>query len=144
MAAKKRISYKSKKVSVGEQMLTLYSIDGHTWSSRKEELLEIQERHLAERLNFGGEIKGGQAAKEVAQKRREERQKKAVERQEKLKADKKKTKKISNQKPANKETAIKIKPKAKETAKSKAKPAPKKRASSKAKKKKTSTKKKIA
>lgn len=56
MAAKKH-TYHARETDFGGQKITLYSIDGLTWSTRKEELAEIMERHEYERNNFG-DIKG--------------------------------------------------------------------------------------
>jgi len=45
----KKIRYLSKKVKFGPKEFTMWSIDGVTWSTRKEELTMIQDRHEAER-----------------------------------------------------------------------------------------------
>ncbi|MEZ4754514.1 MAG: hypothetical protein R3A13_09445 [Bdellovibrionota bacterium] len=140
MSSNKRVTFKSKKVAFSGNEITLYSLDGETWSTRKDELIEIMNRHEDERKNFGGEIRGGQAAKDVAQKRRLERQDRAEKRKAKQEADKKAAqKKKSNSK-------AKVKPKVKTKAKSRSaaknKPAPKKRASSAKVKRKTTAKKK--
>ncbi|WKZ56363.1 MAG: hypothetical protein QY326_06410 [Bdellovibrionota bacterium] len=45
----KKQKYLTKTVKFGGKTLTLFSIDGAVWSSRKDELTTIQERHEAER-----------------------------------------------------------------------------------------------
>lgn len=50
--AKKRYKYIEKVVSFGKEKLKVYSIDGQTWSTRKDELAGILERHEAERTNL--------------------------------------------------------------------------------------------
>jgi hypothetical protein len=55
---KKKIKYLTKIQKFAGQEVTLYSIDGATWSTRREELGEILERHERERVTFGGELKG--------------------------------------------------------------------------------------
>lgn len=50
--ASKKIRYHSKKVRFGSKEFTMWSIDGVTWSTRKDELTQIQERHEAERLKL--------------------------------------------------------------------------------------------
>ena len=60
MAEKKKVKYLTKSIRFGTKEITLYSIDGSTWSSRKDELLTILERHEAERLKLlasMGEVK---------------------------------------------------------------------------------------
>lgn len=47
---KKRVKYLTKVVKFGKESLTLYSLDGNTWSSRRQELTEIMNRHEQERL----------------------------------------------------------------------------------------------
>ena len=59
-AIKKKQTFLKKEVSFGGKSLVLYSIDGNTWSTRKDELIAILERHEAEKITFG-EIKGGVA-----------------------------------------------------------------------------------
>lgn len=49
MSAKKDGMY-TKKITVGDNTFTLYSLDGITWSSRKEELKVIEERREAQRV----------------------------------------------------------------------------------------------
>lgn len=61
MADPKKIKYLTKTVSFGGKPLTLFSLDGLTWSSRKDELVEIVERHESEKLSFG-EIRGQMAS----------------------------------------------------------------------------------
>lgn len=48
----KKARYQSRKVKFGSKELTLWSLDGCTWSSRRDELMVIQERHEAERLKL--------------------------------------------------------------------------------------------
>jgi hypothetical protein len=48
----KKAKYISKKVRFGSKEFTMWSIDGVTWSTRKEELMLIAERHEAERLKL--------------------------------------------------------------------------------------------
>lgn len=50
----KKPKYHEKTVSFGGQPLKLYSLDGVTWSSKKEELHHIQERHEKQRLALQG------------------------------------------------------------------------------------------
>jgi hypothetical protein len=50
----KKPKYYEKTVSFGGQSLKLYSLDGVTWSSKKEELHQIQERHEKQRLALQG------------------------------------------------------------------------------------------
>jgi len=59
----RKSKYSQKTVAFGGGQITLYSLDGITWSSRKEELEAILERHEQEKANFGGQIKGGPQAK---------------------------------------------------------------------------------
>lgn len=49
--------YLTKVVKFGNKSLTLYSLDGLTWSSRRAELQAIKERQEANRVTFA-EIKG--------------------------------------------------------------------------------------
>ena len=58
MSDKKKIKYLSKVQKVAGFNVTLYSIDGSVWSSRRNELVEIMERHERERTSFGGDLKG--------------------------------------------------------------------------------------
>ncbi len=48
----KKAKYISKKVRFGAKEFTMWSIDGVTWSTRKEELTQIADRHEAERLKL--------------------------------------------------------------------------------------------
>lgn len=59
----KKVKYFRKEVSFAGEPVVLFSIDGSTWSTRKEELLEIQERHELEKASYGGQIKGGPQAR---------------------------------------------------------------------------------
>lgn len=58
----KKYRYISKTSKIGGVDVTLYSIDGATWSSRKDELVNILERHEQERTAFGGELRGQTAS----------------------------------------------------------------------------------
>lgn len=53
----KKAKYQKKEITFGGKKHLLWSIDGNTWSTRKDELLAIQERHENEKITFG-EIKG--------------------------------------------------------------------------------------
>lgn len=50
MAKSKQLTYMTKTIKFGSNTLKLYSLDGQTWSSRKEELEVIKERHENEKL----------------------------------------------------------------------------------------------
>lgn len=50
MATEKTSKYMTKTTSFGGSSLTLYSIDGVTWSTRKDELDKIKERQEKERV----------------------------------------------------------------------------------------------
>ncbi len=52
MSDSKKIKYLSKTVSFSGKSFTLFSIDGQTWSSRKQELLEIKERQERDKVSF--------------------------------------------------------------------------------------------
>lgn len=66
MSQKRKGAYLTKEARFGGTKVTLYSLDGVTWSSRKEELHAIQERHEKEKITFN-EIKGvGEAEEEPA------------------------------------------------------------------------------
>lgn len=52
-----------KKVSFGGSEVTLYSIDGTTWSSRADELQEIIDRHKFEQAGFSSDLKGEEREK---------------------------------------------------------------------------------
>ena len=52
MAAKSKNQYLTKKVKFGGKDMTLYSLDGMTWSSREGELEEIQARHEREKVTI--------------------------------------------------------------------------------------------
>lgn len=62
MVAKKK-KYFSKEVKYSGKKVTLFSLDGQVWSTRKEELAEIMERHENERASYGDQIVGGPQAK---------------------------------------------------------------------------------
>ncbi len=69
----KKIKYLTKKVRFNGKDMTLYSIDGATWSSRRDELTQIIERHESEKLTFG-EIRGQLSAnKPIAPKKSPEK-----------------------------------------------------------------------
>lgn len=65
MTGKKQHKYLKKKVDFNGSTLVMFSLDGDTWSTRKEELLEIVERHELQKQNFGGQIKGGPQVKTI-------------------------------------------------------------------------------
>jgi hypothetical protein len=52
MSDKKRIKYLSKTVAFQGKQISLFSIDGVTWSTRKQELLEIKERQERDKVSF--------------------------------------------------------------------------------------------
>jgi hypothetical protein len=58
---KKKSTFLKREVKFGGKTVILYSIDGNTWSTRKDELQAIIDRHEAEKVTFG-EIKGGLGA----------------------------------------------------------------------------------
>ena len=67
MNAKSKAKYQTKTTTFGKQKVTLYSIDGLTWSSRPNELDAIKERHEAQRITFAqikGEVKEAQEEQE--------------------------------------------------------------------------------
>ncbi len=66
IADKKKPKYLTKVVKFGKENLTLYSLDGNTWSSRRQELTDIANRHEQERL------KSIQAMGENAEREKEE------------------------------------------------------------------------
>jgi hypothetical protein len=69
----KKIKYLTKKVRFNGKDMTLYSVDGCTWSSRRDELTQIIERHESEKLTFG-EIRGQLSAnKPIAPKKSPEK-----------------------------------------------------------------------
>lgn len=75
MSDKKRIKYLTKVVKFGGKDLTLYSIDGVTWSSKKNELLEIQDRHEKQRAALQGlkpEVEEEPVDKEAKEEEKEE------------------------------------------------------------------------
>ncbi len=55
--ASKKLNYETRETTFAGETIVLYSIDGVTWSTRKEELAEIMERHEYERTTFG-DVKG--------------------------------------------------------------------------------------
>ncbi len=62
---KKKTKYLTKSVKFGEKQFTLFSLDGVTWSSRREELHMILERQEQERKAFN-QIVGEQTAEKAA------------------------------------------------------------------------------
>ena len=63
---KKKQKYLTKTVKFGEKQFTLFSLDGVTWSSRKDELHMILERQELERKSFN-QIIGEQPAEKAAE-----------------------------------------------------------------------------
>jgi hypothetical protein len=59
----KKSKYLSKTISYAGKRMTLFSLDGDTWSSRPEELETIMARHEQEKANYSGQIKGGPQAR---------------------------------------------------------------------------------
>ena len=57
MSEAAKIKYITKTVRFGGKELTLYSIDGTTWSTRRSELMSVKERHEAQRVTMN-DIKG--------------------------------------------------------------------------------------
>lgn len=51
-----KVKYLSKSVKFGSKTLVLYSIDGLTWSSKRDELSQIQERQEAQRVTLDGAV----------------------------------------------------------------------------------------
>lgn len=135
-SSNKKMRYQKKVIAFGGKKVTLWSIDGITWSTRKNELLNVIERQEEERAKFGGQIKGGPQSKvkpktvETPVEPEAKKEKKEEERGVAKAASKKKA------------SAKKAPASAKEK---KAAPAPRQRATSKAAaKKKTSSRKKSA
>ncbi|MCB0335512.1 MAG: hypothetical protein KDD62_04380 [Bdellovibrionales bacterium] len=62
-AMARRSKFQSKEIAYGDQKVVLYSIDGLTWSTRKDELEDIIVRHELERTSYGDQIKGGPQAR---------------------------------------------------------------------------------
>lgn len=60
--SKKKAKYLTKTVKFGDKKFTLFSLDGVTWSSRRDELHQIIERQEQERKAFN-QIMGDQSAK---------------------------------------------------------------------------------
>jgi len=54
MSDVKKLKYLTKTVKFGSNSLTLYSIDGLTWSSKKQELTVIKDRLENQRVTLGG------------------------------------------------------------------------------------------
>lgn len=57
MSEAAKVKYITKTVRFGGKELVLYSIDGTTWSTRRNELLAVKERHEAQRITLN-DIKG--------------------------------------------------------------------------------------
>ena len=58
----RKVRYQKRVQMFQGKKVTLWSIDGVTWSTKKEELLDIIERRQEEQARFGGQIKGGPQA----------------------------------------------------------------------------------
>lgn len=52
MNTKKKVKYISKTVAFQGKQISLFSIDGITWSTRKQELMEIKERQERDKVSF--------------------------------------------------------------------------------------------
>lgn len=63
MAGQNRKKYFEKKTKLGSKKITLYSLDGQVWSTRKDELENILQRHQNERACYSEQISGGPQAK---------------------------------------------------------------------------------
>jgi hypothetical protein len=63
--SKKKAKYITKSVKFGGKQFTLFSLDGITWSSRRDELHQILERQEQERKSFN-QIMGDQTAEKGA------------------------------------------------------------------------------
>ncbi|MBX7138947.1 MAG: hypothetical protein K1X83_13310 [Oligoflexia bacterium] len=68
---KKKGNFLVKEVKFGREKLTLYSLDGLTWSTRRNELADIKARQEREKVTFN-QIKGVAEAEEPAQDAAEE------------------------------------------------------------------------
>lgn len=53
----------TKKITFQGKQITMYSIDGVTWSTRADELYTILERHVHEQAGFGADLKGEEKVK---------------------------------------------------------------------------------
>lgn len=62
--SKKKAKYITKTVKFGDKQFTLFSLDGITWSSRREELHQILERQEQERKSFN-QLLGDQGAEKT-------------------------------------------------------------------------------
>lgn len=71
VSTQKKAKYLSKIVTFGGKKITLFSIDGTTWSSKKDELHEIQERQERQRLALQG-LKPEEDPKEEPEEEKEE------------------------------------------------------------------------
>ena len=63
MADENKGNYQKKVVNYSGKQVVLFSLDGQIWSTRKEELKSIMERHATERASYGGQITGGPQSK---------------------------------------------------------------------------------
>ena len=82
--------FQTKKIKFNGQELTLYSLDGATWSSRKAELSEIHDRREDNRVTFE-EIRSGIVQKKGGSKESSEEKKAEVSKKEELPKPKKRT-----------------------------------------------------
>ncbi len=63
---KKKGAYFTKEVAFSGKKMVLFSLDGTTWSTRKDELQAIKERHEREKVTFN-EIKGIEEEEEATE-----------------------------------------------------------------------------
>ena len=134
MAARTK-KYHKKVVQFSGKKLTLYSLDGNTWSTRKTELEDIIERHEQERLKLASQTGKGKkpvpaAGKDSKENTQEKKQASNIKPEEPKKTTKAKTAAKSRTK-----TKAKAKSKPKATPKTRKSTAPKKKAKAKSKKK---------
>lgn len=59
----KKSNFQTKKVSFNGKEMTLYSLDGVTWSTRPDELTAIIERHSTEQAAYSSDLKGEEREK---------------------------------------------------------------------------------
>ncbi len=71
MSEAARVKYITKTVKFGGKELVLYSIDGMTWSTRRNELQAVKERHEAQRVTLN-DIKGISPDEDEAEQKEEE------------------------------------------------------------------------
>ena len=81
MTEKKKGKFLHKTTRFGTKELTLYSLDGVTWSTRKDELQAILDRHEAERLKLLANM-GEAKAQEEAEKKTEPKEEKDTREEE--------------------------------------------------------------